>query len=126
MKVFAETLERSKKAIFDRLYGQRHFTLQVLATHPDWQRRGAGTMLCRWGITVSLFTGTTISVFASPMGQALYSRLGFCLMSRVELAVEGDEESVVVSAMGYEANFNELVPWRKRKQRAKGLSIGLW
>jgi hypothetical protein len=125
MRVFTETLERSKKAIFDHMYGQRHFALQVLATHPDWQRRGAGTMLCRWGIIVSLFTGTTISVFASPMGQALYSRLGFCLMSRVELTVEGDEESVAVSAMSYEAKLDKLIAWKQCKQLVKGLPVGL-
>jgi predicted N-acetyltransferase YhbS len=118
MKAFAETLATSKKIIFDNLYGQNYFTLQVLATRPAWQRRGAGTMLCRWGIQISLWTGMAISVFASPMGQVLYSRLGFRPMSTVKLIVDGDSESVSVLAMSYEEQCNGI--W------SKGLPSGSW
>jgi predicted N-acetyltransferase YhbS len=110
MKVFAETLATSKKINFDKLYGQNYFTLQVLATRPAWQRRGAGTMLCQWGIQISLWTGMAIAVFASPMGQKLYSRLGFRPMSSVTLIVDGDSESVSVLAMSYENSCDKLWP----------------
>jgi ribosomal protein S18 acetylase RimI-like enzyme len=118
MKAFTEILATSKKIIFDELYGQKYFTLQVLATSPAWQRRGAGTMLCQWGITISLWTGMAISVFASPMGQALYRRLGFRPISTVNLVVEGDSESVSVLAMSYEDQSNEL--WQR------GVQLGSW
>lgn len=43
-----------------------------------------------------------VSVFASPMGWNLYSRLGFRLKAPVKMEVDGDDESVVVMAMIYE------------------------
>jgi len=43
-----------------------------------------------------------VSVFASPMGWSLYSRLGFRLKAPVRMEVDGDDESIVVMAMIYE------------------------
>ena len=43
-----------------------------------------------------------VSVFASPMGWSLYSRLGFRLKAPVTMEVDGDDESIVVMAMIYE------------------------
>jgi GNAT superfamily N-acetyltransferase len=125
VKAFAETLAQSKKIIFDGSYGRRHFTLQVLATRPGWQRKGAGTMLCNWGIKMSLWTGMAISVFASPMGRKLYSHLGFRPISEVKLAVDGDDESVAVLAMSYEADL-ALTSGRQQTQSPRRFTARRW
>jgi ribosomal protein S18 acetylase RimI-like enzyme len=102
MQAWTKTMAKAKKSIFDDCYGQRHFHLQVLATHPKWQRRGAGTSLCDWGMRLAKMTGMTISVFASPMGRELYRHLGFRDVSDVKVSVKGEQESINVLAMSYE------------------------
>ncbi len=95
-------MEKSRKQLFDDCYGRCHVQLQILATHPDYQRRGAGAALCNWGIEGARRRGIAVSVFASPMGWNLYSRLGFRLKAPVRMEVDGDDESIVVMAMIYE------------------------
>lgn len=112
-------MAKAKKSIFDDFYGQRHFHLQVLATHPEWQRRGAGTSLCNWGIQLAEMTGMAISLFASPMGRKLYRHLGFQDVVEVEVSVEGEHESVTALAMIYEPipmHTRGEIKWKSRSK----------
>lgn len=99
IRAWTETMSRSKKRLFDDFYGSRHFHLQVLATHPDFQRKGAGSMLVIWGTRKAERTGMAISLFASPMGQMLYTNLGFEVVERVTVNADEEEEWVTLSAM---------------------------
>lgn len=53
MKAFDVDLADAKKSHFDKIYGDRQVHLLVLATHPDYQRHGAGTRHCQWGIELA-------------------------------------------------------------------------
>ncbi len=98
---WSETMSKSKKSLFDHRYGSKHFHLQILATHPSYQRRGAGASLCSWGIKLAERRAMTITVFASPMGELLYEHLGFRSVALVTVKADDDDESVTLAAMVY-------------------------
>lgn len=51
--------------------------LESLGTHPDYQRRGAGSMLVKWGCDLADKNGVAAYVDASKEGAALYKKYGF-------------------------------------------------
>lgn len=51
--------------------------LESLGTHPDYQRRGAGSMLVKWGCDLADKDGVAAFVNASKEGAALYKKYGF-------------------------------------------------
>ncbi|KAI8657972.1 N-acetyltransferase domain-containing protein [Fusarium keratoplasticum] len=55
----------------------KHYYLDTLATHPDYQRRGAGSMLMKWGCDLADKNGVGAYVDASKAGAPLYERFGF-------------------------------------------------
>ena len=48
--------------------------LDTLAAHPDYQRRGAGSMLLQWGCDMADKDGVALYVDASKAGAPLYQR----------------------------------------------------
>lgn len=102
MEAFSQALIAGQRKYFDDVYGAKHLHLRIMATHPDYQRRGAGTMLCNWGISEVQKKNSRISVFASPMGKLLYTHLGFEELGVVVVQVEGEEEKLIIPAMLYE------------------------
>lgn len=54
-----------------------YIDLDTLATHPDYQRRGAGSMLLKWGCELADRHGVALYVDASKAGAPLYERFGF-------------------------------------------------
>lgn len=101
MKAFTDAMEVAHRQYFTDVHGADHIHLRILATHPDYWRRGAGTKLCNWGIDLAEKHRTYISVFASPMGEKLYAQLGFKKLAVVVVQVKGEEEKVNISAMLY-------------------------
>ncbi|KAI8714835.1 N-acetyltransferase domain-containing protein [Fusarium sp. LHS14.1] len=55
----------------------KHYDLDTLATHPDYQRRGAGSMLMKWGCDLADKNRVGAYVDASKAGAPLYERFGF-------------------------------------------------
>ncbi|GJC82238.1 hypothetical protein ColLi_05076 [Colletotrichum liriopes] len=51
--------------------------LDTLVTHPDYQRRGAGSLLLKWGCELADENGVGAYVDASKAGKGLYERFGF-------------------------------------------------
>ncbi|KAK3491889.1 hypothetical protein B0T13DRAFT_404157 [Neurospora crassa] len=85
--------------------GPEQLHLQILATLPDFQRRGHATTLCRWGMDVIRRESLEdISVMASPMGYHLYTRLGFDHLATVIIQVLGEDEKLALQAMKKEAS----------------------
>ena len=73
-----------------------HFYLELLASLPAWQGKGAGTMGLKWGIEkasqVSKADGTRgvhCYLEASPVGKKVYERQGFREIGRLTLDVVG-------------------------------------
>ncbi|KAJ5379237.1 acetyltransferase [Penicillium cosmopolitanum] len=61
-----------------RVMGEKkHFYLDTVATHPDYQRRGAGSMLVGWGCELADSQGVLAYVDASKEGAPLYAKFGF-------------------------------------------------
>ncbi|KAJ5116709.1 acetyltransferase [Penicillium angulare] len=55
----------------------KHFYLDMLCTHPDYWRRGAGSMLVKWGCDLADEQGVSAYVDASKKGAPLYQKFGF-------------------------------------------------
>ncbi|KAK4199997.1 hypothetical protein QBC40DRAFT_201648 [Triangularia verruculosa] len=89
------------KAFFSKI-GPEQIHLQILATLPDFQRRGHASSLCKWGMRlVHQDRLNDISVMASPMGHDLYRWLGFALVGTFYIQVPEEEERLTLHAMKY-------------------------
>jgi ribosomal protein S18 acetylase RimI-like enzyme len=49
----------------------------MLGTHSDYQRRGAGAMLVKWGCDLADREGMVCYVDATDKGKGLYTKFGF-------------------------------------------------
>jgi GNAT superfamily N-acetyltransferase len=103
MEEFAEALARGFDKYFAP-YGKEQAHLWLLATHPDFRRRGAGTMLCNWGKEQAMKTGCMLTVFASPMGKRLYQELGYTLVGSVKVQVDDEDEKLQVACLVQETS----------------------
>lgn len=91
-----------------------HYVLDTLVTLPQHERRGAGSMLVRWGTERADEAGFEAYLEASPMGAPMYERHGFEPQRKVELDLRkygGDEVlGFIVSCtfvqMGHGVNFH--------------------
>ncbi|TQV89936.1 hypothetical protein V2A60_002529 [Cordyceps javanica] len=101
MAAFSSVLQLAKKSYFDSTYQSQQLHLRVLATHPDFQRKGAGSALCNWGIEWAKQRHVPVTLFSSPMGQQLYSSLGFTKIGAVTVRVEGEQEELSIGVMEY-------------------------
>lgn len=54
-----------------------HWYLEMMATHPAHQGRGAGAMLVAWGAARAEADGVEAYLDATPAGKPLYARFGF-------------------------------------------------
>ena len=80
-------------------YAEEPIHLSILVIHPDFPRRGAGTMLVNWGIKAAEEKGWPVTLCASPMGQLLYKRLQFEEIATEVVRVEGEEETCISTVM---------------------------
>tara|TARA_R110002003_G_scaffold104_15_gene8303 strand:+ start:15090 stop:15857 length:768 start_codon:yes stop_codon:yes gene_type:complete len=82
--------DQKRKSLGTRPY----FVLDTLATLPQHERRGAGSMLVRWGCEKADEAGVVAYVEASPVGAPLYARHGFEPVADMEFDLRrwgGDE-----------------------------------
>ncbi|CAM1503549.1 Fc.00g011400.m01.CDS01 [Cosmosporella sp. VM-42] len=102
---FFQKLENGRQ----RVMGERkHYYLDTLATHPEYQRRGAGTMLLKWGCDVADENGVGTYVDASKAGAPLYQKFGFVDESESDTGYEEDEdikEIMVQNALDLKISF---------------------
>ncbi|KAF8545249.1 hypothetical protein BDD12DRAFT_637208, partial [Trichophaea hybrida] len=95
---FQKVMDAVHKQYWETLCPE-NFHLDLLCTHPDWRRRGAGTMLTEWGINHARQECVDVGVESSPMGLSLYERLGFLLIDTKEVQVEDEDEKLLVRVM---------------------------
>lgn len=86
---------------WERLY-PRNYHLEILATHPDYRRRGAATSLIKWGVFQALREGVDAGLESSPMAFSLYRKLGFALQEEVVIHVDGDDSRIMTRVMLYD------------------------
>jgi hypothetical protein len=78
----------------EALGNRPYFCLDTLATLGKHERRGAGSMLVRWGCEKADEAGVQAYLEASPMGAPMYARHGFVALPEIELDLRrwgGDE-----------------------------------
>jgi predicted N-acetyltransferase YhbS len=93
MTAFRKAICKAKEEWFDKKFGESQMCLTTLATYPDYMRRGAGKALCEWGIKKAVSDKlAAVTLFSSPMGKPLYTKLGFRQVGMVHTQVEGEEE----------------------------------
>jgi hypothetical protein len=73
-----------------RIMGERkHWYLEILATRPEWQGKGAAGKLMRWGLERADEEGVETYIEASPDGKPIYEHFGFKEMERLVVDLEG-------------------------------------
>lgn len=92
MTAFREAIDAVKAEMFDNRYGEKQLYLGMLACHPDYQGRGAGKILCIWGLSKAKAEDLVLTLFAAPTGRRLYRRLGFRDAGTFHTQVQGEDE----------------------------------
>lgn len=73
--------------------GRKHWYLELVATRPEAQGKGAAGMLLRWGIQKADEEGTETYLEASPDGKPIYEHFGFEEVERLVVSLEGKGET---------------------------------
>lgn len=104
---------RAYKRFFGSI-GPEQIHLQILATLPDFQRRGHGSSLCKWAMELVMRDSLNdMSVMASPMGNELYTWLGFETVGTFHIQIPGESQRLVLHAMMYRPNKLRTATARK-------------
>lgn len=101
MAAFGSTTRAARETYFNSVYQSRQLHLRILATLPEFQRKGAGTALCRWGIERAKQHQVPVTLLSSPLGHALYSSLGFTDIATITVQVKEEEEKLSIRVMVY-------------------------
>lgn len=83
--------------------------IRVATTSPKWQRHGAGTLLCNWGIDVAQEHNLQIGLLATPSGQGLYTKLGFKELIRAYVQMPEEKDSVSMTVMKWYPKGDSIV-----------------
>jgi GNAT superfamily N-acetyltransferase len=86
--------------------------LSKLCTDPQHQRRGAGTMLIKWGCDIAQEHGVPAFLEATPAGLPVYQKSGFREVEKFEIDLEkygGVGRRVNVQMIKYPDNTSDIV-----------------
>ncbi len=103
MSAYRTDAARAKENLFDKPYHSKHYYLDLLATHPDYQDHGIDKELVNWGLEKEKKQGWNVMLFASPMGRRVYAKLGFKDVGAFRTQIEGEEEYLGTPGMVLEA-----------------------
>jgi len=98
-----------------RMEGRPYALLMYMCVHPDWQRRGAGKMLMRWGSDRTDELGIPAYLEASPYGVPLYKSCGYEDFEPITMIVDG-KDVTYPCMVRWPARRSEdwpLTEWRK-------------
>ncbi|MCJ1312464.1 hypothetical protein MMC25_006138 [Agyrium rufum] len=97
----------------------KHLALQIMFTHPAYRRKGAGTMLMKWGTELADELGLESWVQATPLGKALYLHFGYEVVKELLLVPDVDEGEKSDEWRRLERRFGSITTLMHRK--AKGV-----
>ncbi|KAJ4336296.1 hypothetical protein N0V95_008643 [Ascochyta clinopodiicola] len=91
------------------VFGKQQVYLLELATHPDYQSRGAGTRLVERGVERGRREGVNVTLIAQPTAEGFYLNRGFREIQNISIeSVDGDEEfGFNVMAYGFDTNVSK-------------------
>lgn len=92
-RAFMWGLEKKRQAVMG---GGRFWFLHILVVKPEWQGRGAGRMMVRWGTERADGEGLPCYVDSTPVAKGVYERYGFEEVDRLVIkgADHGGEDLV--------------------------------
>ncbi|KAL3425443.1 GNAT family [Phlyctema vagabunda] len=82
---FFDALHRGRLQFFEEKGVTEYLYLDILATLPEYRRRGAGSRLVEWGCRLADEQGKMAYVDASDMGAPLYRAWGFEFLQTIEV-----------------------------------------
>lgn len=108
MAQFRSDMNLAKKEIFEKRYGDKELYLGLLACLPDYQRRGAGQQLLRWGLAKAEAEGLNVTLLTglTGPGPGFYKKFGFEVLEPFRTQVDGEEEYHDTLAMALEYKQN--------------------
>jgi len=71
---------------------RKHWYLEILATKQEYQGKGAGSMILKWGLQKADEDGVESFLEASPAGLPIYERYGWKERGRLVIDLEGKVE----------------------------------
>ncbi|RAH87012.1 acyl-CoA N-acyltransferase [Aspergillus japonicus CBS 114.51] len=74
---------------------KKYYYLDMLATHPNYNGRGLGSQLLRWGLHRADEAGMDTFLASTPQGRRLYEKYGFQVVKEYEV-VEGHVQASMV------------------------------
>jgi GNAT superfamily N-acetyltransferase len=99
VKTWRRALEQATEKYFNFVYRNKIIHLIWLATHLDYQNRGAAKKLVRWGPEMADEHQMAVTLFGAPLSLSFYNNFGFNLLGTVTVQVDGEEEKVEMNAM---------------------------
>lgn len=104
------SMRRYEKTISFSLpvFPNKKIVLDIMATHPFHQKRGAGTMTVKWGTDLADSLGMKCFIEASPPGKRLYEKCGFVAVPEEYIHVSVPEKWNGRPAIGF--YFYERLP----------------
>lgn len=97
---FLQSAKIHKQAYQDYLSQYENpILLSWLCTLPNFRRRGAGVLLCKWGLDLAKMEGCAAAVMASEMGKPLYESVGFEVKGKFVVRIDGEDEKLEKWAM---------------------------
>jgi GNAT superfamily N-acetyltransferase len=87
---FANSVFSRFFSVHKRLMQRRkHWYLELIATRPEFQGKGAAGMLMRWGLEKVDEDGAVSYLEASPEGKPIYEHFGFVGQEELTIDIEG-------------------------------------
>ncbi|KAF7907108.1 uncharacterized protein EAF01_004695 [Botrytis porri] len=87
---FGTLIERRREIMGER----KHWYLEIVATKPEFQGKGAAGKLMRWGLERADEDRVETYLEASPMGKEVYEHFGFEEKARLVVPVDGKSDFV--------------------------------
>lgn len=111
---FIQRLIPFTKSYFSPPWRRNHWSLEVLAVHPDYHYRGIGRDLAAWGLERAKADGVPAVVVAAKGKETFYRRCGFELL--VGYSSEGIDDNGNKNPLGERAPGGGAVLWTKTKE----------
>ncbi|KAF2683304.1 hypothetical protein K458DRAFT_452810 [Lentithecium fluviatile CBS 122367] len=83
--------------------------LNILFTHPDYRRKGIGSMLVQWGIDTAKSLGVEFWLNSTSVGKPLYDKFGFELVKKNTLVPKTENPDEMWQQT--KEKFGEIIFW---------------
>ncbi|RFU31919.1 hypothetical protein B7463_g4433, partial [Scytalidium lignicola] len=91
LREFGEWASKDSKTYFDVEGRRERWHAQILTVSPEWQGKGLGRKIMSVVMELARKEGVPVGLFASPVGERLYRKLGFEMLGDFCQRPEGDE-----------------------------------